>query len=126
MTVVGVETDGADAMARSLAAGHLVELPSITSIARTLGAPKVSDFTLGHVRELVREVVVVDDAAAVAALVFLLERTKYLTEPAAACCLAAAERHRGRFRPTDQVVLLLCGGNVSLEDVCAFRARFPA
>jgi threonine dehydratase len=124
--VVGVETHGADAMARSLAAGHLVELPAITSIARTLGAPKVSDFTLAHVRELVREVVVVDDAAAVAALVFLLERTKYLSEPAAACCLAAAERHRERFRPTDQVVLLLCGGNVSLEDVCAFRARFPA
>ena len=84
----------------------------------------VSDFTLGLVRELVREVVVVDDAAAVAAMVFLLERTKYLTEPAAACCLAAADRHRDRFRPGDQVVLLLCGGNVSVDDICAFRERF--
>src|SRR5262249_20382833 len=36
-TVIGVETHGADAMARSLAAGELVELPAITSIARTLG-----------------------------------------------------------------------------------------
>lgn len=120
--IVGVETHGADAMSQALAAGRLVELPAITSIARTLGAPAVSDFTLAAVRELVREVTVVDDSAAVEALVFLLERTKFLTEPAAACCLAAAERHRDRFRPTDQVVLLLCGGNVSVADVCAFRS----
>lgn len=122
--VLGVETDGADAMARSLASGQLVELAAITSIARTLGAPKVSAFTLDHVRELVREVTVVDDAATVAALVFIAERTKYLIEPAAACCLVAAEQHRDRFRAGDQIVLLLCGGNVSVEDVCAFRQRF--
>ncbi len=36
--VIGVETAGADAMSQSLAAGRLVELPAITSIARTLGA----------------------------------------------------------------------------------------
>jgi threonine dehydratase len=122
--IIGVETHGADAMAQALAAGRLVELPAITSIARTLGAPKVCDLTLKAVRELVREVVVVDDAATVAAMTFLTERTKYLVEPAAACCLVAAERHRDRFRPGDQVVILLCGGNVSLDDVCAFRARF--
>src|SRR5262245_45625149 len=34
--VIGVETHGADAMAQSLAAGRLVELAAITSIARTL------------------------------------------------------------------------------------------
>jgi threonine dehydratase len=122
--IIGVETHGADAMAQSLAANRLVELPAITSIARTLGAPKVSDFTLQHVRELVEEVVVVDDAATVAALIFLLERTKQLTEPAAACCLVAADRQRETFRPDEKIVLLLCGGNVSLEDLCGFRQRF--
>jgi threonine dehydratase len=122
--VVGVETEGADAMARSLAAGELVELPAITSVARTLGAPKVSEFTLGAVRRLAREVVVVPDAEAVAEVVWLLERAKVLTEPAAACCVAAALRRRGRFGPDDHVVLLLCGGNVSVADVCGFRRRF--
>jgi threonine dehydratase len=122
--VIGVETHGADAMAQSLAAGRLVELSAITSIARTLGAPKVCDFTLRHVRELVEEVVVVDDASTVAALVLILERTKYLTEPAAACCLAAALRHKDRFRTDDAIVLLLCGGNVSARDLCLFYERF--
>lgn len=118
--VIGVETEGADAMAKAVAAGQPVEIPAITSIARTLGAPKVSDFTLDHVKALVREVVVVPDTEAVAGLVFLLERAKILTEPAAACCLAAARRQRDRFRQGDHVVLLLCGGNVAMTDVCGW------
>jgi threonine dehydratase len=122
--IIGVETHGADAMAQSLAAGKLVELPAITSIARTLGAPKVSDFTYRMVRELVEEVVVVDDAAAARALFLLLERTKHLTEPAAACCLAAAEEQQAQFTAKDQVVLVLCGGNVSTEDLAGFHRRF--
>jgi threonine dehydratase len=122
--VIGVETEGADAMAKSLAAKQLVELPAITSIARTLGAPRVSEFTLHHVQKWVEEVVVVDDAATVAALILILERTKYLTEPAAACCLAAAERQRSQLSEADQVVLLLCGGNVSAADLSAYQQRF--
>jgi threonine dehydratase len=121
--VIGVETHGADAMAQALAAGRVVELPAVTSIARTLGAPSVSDFTLHHVRERVDEVVTVDDASAMQALILILERTKYLLEPAASCTLAAASRHRERFRPDDQVVLLLCGGNLSVADLCTFHQR---
>lgn len=124
--VVGVETEGADAMARALAAGQLVELPAITSIARTLGAPQVSEFTLNHVRRLVEDVLVVSDADAVTALFWLLERTKYLVEPAAACCLAAAERQRDRLTAADRVVLLLCGGNISGADLAAYWQRFAA
>jgi threonine dehydratase len=63
---------------------------------------------------------------AVRALFLLLERTKYLTEPAAACCLAAAEEQRATFTATDQVVLVLCGGNVSPVDLTNFYARFVA
>jgi threonine dehydratase len=124
VTIIGVETDGADAMAKSLAANRLVELPAITSIARTLGAPKVSDFTLHHVKKWVEKVTVVDDAATVAALVLILERTKYLVEPAAACCLAAAQRDRDQFAKEDRICLLLCGGNVSVADLADYRQRF--
>jgi threonine dehydratase len=124
LRIIGVETHGADAMARSLAANQLIELLAITSVARTLGAPKVCDFTLHHVRTLVDEVKVVDDSDAVRALFLVLERTKYLIEPAAACCLAAAEQQRGQFRPEEEIVLLLCGGNVSGEDLAGLWQRF--
>jgi threonine dehydratase len=125
-TVIGVETRGADAMSLSLAAGKLVQLPAITSIARTLGAPKASEFTYRLVQDLVKEVVVVEDAAAARALFLLLERTKHLTEPASSCCLAAAELQRSQLTASDKVVLVLCGGNVSTEDLAGFHARFGA
>src|SRR5581483_7666399 len=37
--VWGVETEGADCMSKSIAAGQIMTLDSITSVARTLGAP---------------------------------------------------------------------------------------
>jgi threonine dehydratase len=109
--VIGVETRGADVMALSVAANELVELSKITSIARTLGAPKASAMTLEHVQRLVDELIVVEDDETLEALTFLLERTKTLVEPAAACCLAAARRQREEISPDDQIVLLICGGN---------------
>jgi threonine dehydratase len=109
-----------------LAANRLVELPAITSIARTLGAPMPCEFTLRHVQRLVHEVKVVSDAAAAKALFLLLERTKYLVEPAAACCLAAAQEHQDQWKSDEQVVLLLCGGNVAGGDLSSFWQRFMA
>jgi threonine dehydratase len=119
-----VETEGADAMSNALAAGEVVRLPAITSIARTLGAPAVSPMTLVLAQRYVEEVVLVSDADAVRALQLLLERTKILTEPAASCTLAAAEKVRDRFDPKSHVALVLCGGNVSVADICNYKARF--
>ena len=114
----GVETVGADAMSQALAAGHPVTLPAITSIAKTLGAPSVSDATFLAAREHLESVTVVTDAEAVAALVFILERLKLLTEPAASCTLAAAEKLKTDLG--SHVVLILCGGNLALSDLCSY------
>ncbi|MGH9416441.1 MAG: threonine ammonia-lyase [Terriglobales bacterium] len=116
----GVETEGADAMARALAAGRPVRLEAITSIARTLGAPEVSGLTLRAVQRWFERVEVVSDAATVAALDWLLERCKVLTEPAAACTLAAAERLKAHWGPESRVVLVLCGGNLAVDTLCGF------
>lgn len=117
----GVETEGADCMSRALAAGHLVRLEAITSIARTLGAPSASELTFAAAQRYFEGVEVVSDAATLEALEFLLERAKVLTEPAAACTWAAAQRLRGRFTPAAKVVLVLCGGNFSVADLCRLR-----
>jgi threonine dehydratase len=112
--VWGVETEGADAMRRALDAGHPVEMVP-TSIARTLGAPRVSERTLAMVQELVEDVIVVPDSAAIDGVVMLLERAKVLAEPAAACTIAAAEALGDRLG--SHVVLVICGGNVSVADL---------
>ena len=118
----GVETVGADAMSQAVAAGHVVELPAITSIAKTLGAPAVTERTLKIVQENLESVTVVSDDEAITALRYIVERLKVFPEPASSCNLAAAERLRDNFRPDDHVVIVLCGGNFSVADLCAFKA----
>ncbi len=115
--VWGVETEGADCMAKSLAAGKVVTLEAITSIARTLGAPAPSERTLEMAQRYLEGVTVVPDSEAISSLLFLLERLKVLTEPAASCTLAAADRLRGQFSPDRHVVLVLCGGNFAVSDL---------
>jgi threonine dehydratase len=117
----GVETRGADSMAQALAAGEIVSLAEITSIARTLGAPAVSPLTFDLAREYLSGVTVVEDAEAVREMFSLLDCAKVLTEPATSCTLAAAERLRENFAPESHVVLILCGGNISLDSLFELR-----
>jgi threonine dehydratase len=121
----GVETEGADSMARALAAGRVVELPAVTSIARTLGAPAVAEVTLTLARKYLEGVTVVTDGEAIEALFVLLDQAKVLTEPAASCTLAAAHKLKTHFSANSHVVLILCGGNVGLDDLCQSRLPLP-
>lgn len=121
----GVETEGADVMTRSLQAGEPVTLGAIDSIATTLGAPSSSALTLAGVQALVEEVLVVSDAEAVRGIEVLSEVAKILTEPAAAVTWAAALRLEDRLPAGAQPALILCGGNVSLDDIARWREQFP-
>lgn len=123
--VWGVETVGADAMSRALAAGHPVEMDAITSIAKTLGAPYVSDATLELVQKHFESVTVVTDAEAVEAMMFIAERLKVITEPAASCTLAAAKKLRSSFDADTNLVLIFCGGNTGVSDLCGYLSQFP-
>jgi threonine dehydratase len=121
----GVETKGADSMASALAANRVVELPKITSIAKTLGAQAVTERTLALAKKYLEGVTVVNDDEAVDALRFLLERVKVLTEPAASCTLAAAERLRSNFSKDSHVALILCGGNFTLDSLLQSQFSEP-
>jgi threonine dehydratase len=120
--VFGVETKGADAMHHALEAGKPVMLDAITSIARTLGAPAVTQLTLDGVRQYVDGVVVVDDRDAVAAIIQLQEKLGVLVEPAASCTYAALTL--GLVPKSEETLLLLCGSNVRLDEVVAWRQQF--
>jgi threonine dehydratase len=111
----GVETQGADSMARSLAAGKIVTLEAMTSVARSLGAPAPSERTFTMAQQMLESVTVVSDKDALDAARLILDRLKVLAEPAAACTFAAASRLQGQFSAGKHVVLLLSGGNTSLD-----------
>lgn len=121
VNVWGVETRGAHSMAASLDAGHIVELAEITSIARTLGAPRVGALNFELAKEYLSGVTIVEDSEAVNEMYCLLDKAKVLTEPATSCTLAAAEKLRHNFSSDSKVVLVLCGGNIGLDDLFSYR-----
>lgn len=120
--VFGVETVGADSMSRSLAAGRIVELSAITSIAETLGARRTGKFQFETVSRLAAGVVTVTDAEAIEALVGLLEGDKLLTEPATSCSVAALGLGKIPVARGSTVVVVACGANVTLEKIIEWRA----
>src|SRR5215217_5519023 len=120
--VWGVETEGADAMARALAAGEPVAIAP-SSIASTLSAPHVCELTLEHVRQLVEEVFVVSDTDAMRGVVGFAEEAKLWVEPATGCLVPAARQVIERGDGDVSLGFVVCGGNVTHSDVRAWADR---
>jgi threonine dehydratase len=120
--VWGVETTGADAMSRALAAGAPVPITP-TSVVTSLCAPHVSPTTHAHVTKLVEDVLVVSDADAVRGVRVLAEHAKVWAEPAAGCLVPAATRLLPRLPRDARLGLVLCGGNVTADDLAGWEAR---
>ncbi|MEG3630178.1 threonine/serine dehydratase [Streptomyces poriticola] len=119
----GVETEGAEAMSRALAAGGPVPVP-LSSLVTTLSAPSVSRLTYEHAAALVTEVLVVPDREAVRGSLELAEHAKLWTEPAAGCLLPAARRVLERVGDGARLGLVVCGGNAATADMAEWTARF--
>jgi L-serine/L-threonine ammonia-lyase len=109
--VVAVETQGADSLAQSVAAGRRIELPAITSIATSLGARQVCaqafEWTRRHP---VRSVVVSDADAVEACLGFALEH-RMIVEPACGAALSQViEPGASALGEAQNVLVVVCGG----------------
>ncbi|ALV37721.1 threonine/serine dehydratase [Streptomyces sp. CdTB01] len=119
----GVETEGAEAMSRALAAGGPVPV-ALSSLVSTLSAPSVSELTYEHVSALVDEVLVVPDKEAVRGTLDLADHAKVWAEPAAGCLLPAARQVLERVGDGARVGLVVCGGNATTGDVMGWAERF--
>lgn len=113
--VVACETEGAASLGRSLAAGELVTLPAITSVAKSLGAKTVSRAVLERCLELGPGLVrpfLMSDAAAVAACVRLATEHRLLVEPACGAAVAAVAERADALDGCGLVVVEVCGGAI--------------
>lgn len=121
--VWGVETEGAEAMSRALAAGGPVPV-ELSSVVTTLSAPSVSQLTYDHASTLVTEVLVVSDRDAVRGSLELAEHAGVWTEPAAGCLLPAARQVRERVGDEARLGLVVCGRNATVADIVGWADRF--
>ncbi|MFD1569973.1 threonine ammonia-lyase [Halorubrum laminariae] len=113
--VVGVQAEGAASAAKSLAAGEVVEIDSVDTIADGIATRAVGEQTLEIMAEHVDEVVTVDDREIALALTLLLERSKTLVEGAGAVALAAILSEAVDYADDETIVAALCGGNIDLN-----------
>jgi threonine dehydratase len=112
--VVGVEPARADAMSRSLAAGRIVTLEKVDSIADGLAASAPGILTFELAQKYVDEVTIVQEEEMLRAIRLLFQWEHLLAEPAGAAAMAALLYHH-RAAPNEKVVVLLSGANVTDE-----------
>ena len=120
--IVGVEPADADAMYRSLAAGHRVRLPQVGLFCDGVAVKQVGEETFRLCRELVDEVLLVDTDAVCAAIKDVFEDTRSILEPAGALGVAGVKQYVARERIRNRtLVAIACGANMNFD-----RLRFVA
>ena len=130
VSVLAMETEGAESLAMSLKEGELVTLPAITSIATSLGAKRVAQktFDLGK-RRNVRSVVLSDAEAAMGCW-RLADDERLIVEPA--CGVSVAVCYDGRLKQLlpkltneSKIVVIICGGSdITLEMLMEYRKKY--
>ncbi|UCG73896.1 MAG: threonine/serine dehydratase [Chromatiales bacterium] len=113
--IIGVEPEGADVMQRSLAAGTPQNMPTVTTIADSLGPPAAEPLTFEFCREYVHEFVRVSDAQIRDAMALIFYDLNQAVEPAGAAATAALigplrERLRGQ-----RIGVLICGSIIDAD-----------
>lgn len=108
--VVAVETRGADSFASAVAAGRLVTLPRISSLATTLGARTVTPKALEWAARHPVRPVVVSDRDAVEACLRFADDHRVLVEPSCGAALSAVYTRAAPLEGSGPVVVIVCGG----------------
>lgn len=116
--IVAVETRGADALARSLEAGHRIRLERISSIATTLGALQVCEQAFAWSKRHPLLSVVVPDQAAVSACRRFVADHRIVTEPACGASLAVIYDRAPEIEACASALVIVCGGaGVSVQQL---------
>ena len=114
--IVAVETDGAASLHAAIAAGQVVALDAITSVATSLGAKRVCERAWQWTRERRVRSVLVSDAAALSACERFLADHRILVEPACGASLALAYARHASLDPFESVLVIACGGATATID----------
>jgi threonine dehydratase len=123
--LVGVQVEGADSMVRSLAAGHVVTLDRVDTVADGLAPGTASERTLSLVGAFADTVLRLKDDELFVAMRVLIERERVLAEPSGAAGVAAVLA--GPLAGSGPVCVVVTGGNVAMRDLArAIETPLPA
>ena len=114
--VIGVEPAGAACMKASLAAGHVVTLPKVTTIADGTAVKTPGDVVFPYIQENVDEIITVEDDDLIAAFLDMMENHKMIVENSGLLTVAALKQMDIRGK---KVVSILSGGNMDVITIAS-------
>ena len=114
VSLVGVQSEGADTAVRAWREGRLVEpTPVRYTIADGIAVKSPSERTFKYIRRYADEMVTVDDRSIARAVLWLLERKKIVAEGAGAAGVAAVQS--GKLKLHGATVIVVSGGNIDAK-----------
>ena len=108
--VFTAETTGAASFAQSVAAGNIVSLHKIDTVAHSLGAKTVSRWVFEYSQNFDITPLVVSDNEAVSACIKFADEYRVLVEPACGAALACGYNDKIRLSADSNLVIVVCGG----------------
>ena len=110
--IIGAQSANTSAMARSLEAGQVVDIPVLPTLADGL-AGAINEHGLDVGRHALDEIIVVEEADVAAAIAFLAREENVVAEGSGAVGVAALLA--GAPTVVDPVVIVVSGGNIDTE-----------
>lgn len=114
--VIGVEPAGAACMKASLAAGHVVTLPKVTTIADGTAVKTPGDVVFPYIQENVDDIITVEDDDLIAAFLDMMENHKMIVENSGLLTVAALKQMDIKSK---KVVSILSGGNMDVITIAS-------
>ena len=114
--VIGVEPAGAACMKASLAAGHVVTLPKVTTIADGTAVKTPGDVVFPYIQKNVDDIITVEDDDLIAAFLDMMENHKMIVENSGLLTVAALKQLNIKGK---KVVSILSGGNMDVITIAS-------
>lgn len=109
--VIGVEPAGAACMKASLAAGEVVSLPEVSTIADGTAVKRPGEKLFPYVKDNVDEIVTVEDSELIVAFLDMVENHKMIVENSGLLTVAALKHLDVQKK---KIVSILSGGNMDV------------
>ncbi len=112
--IIGVQAEGAPAIANSFRAGSRQPSEYVRTIADGIAVKSPGEKTFEYIKKYVDKMVTVSDDEIASAVLLLLERAKQVVETSGAASLAAVLNHKVDVSGK-KVVCVLSGGNIDVS-----------
>ena len=129
--IIGVQAANCAPMKKSVAAGEVVHVEALETIADGIAVKRPGALTMPIIREFVDEIVEVTEDEIARAIYFCVTNNRLVVEGAGAAGLAALLANKINLDADDTVCAVLCGGNIDanllariLEQVLVRQGRY--